>query len=60
MASKKSTNQKNSANKIIPIVVYKVPLFFWFDLFLEARAEILTYIRWVFGRFEGTKRTFRN
>ena len=23
---------------------YKVPLFFWFDLFLEARAEILEKI----------------
>ena len=42
--------------------MYKVPLFF--DLisfyFLEARAEILTKIRWFFGRFESTKGTFWN
>ena len=37
-----------------------MPLFFRFDLFLEARAEILEKIRWFFGRFEDTKRTFWN
>ena len=35
-----------------------MPLFFWFDLFLEARAEILNKIRWFFGRNDGTKRHF--
>ena len=40
--------------------MHKVPLFFWFDIFLEARAEILEKICWFFGRFEETKRTFWN
>ena len=31
---------------------------FWFDIFLEARVEILKFC-W-FGRFEDTKRTFQN
>ena len=35
-------------------------LMFLFDLLLEARAEIIKRIRWFFGRFEDTKRTFRN
>ena len=39
---------------------YKEPLFFWFYLFLEARAEISENILLVFGRFEDTKRTFWN
>ena len=33
-------------------------LLFWFDLFLEARAEILEKISLVFGRFEDTKGHF--
>ena len=34
---------------------------FWFDLFLEARAEMLEKkFRWCFGRFEDTNRTFCN
>ena len=35
---------------------------YFFDsaLFLEARAEILTKISLLFGRFEGTKMSFRN
>ncbi len=35
-------------------------LLFWFDLFLEARAEILTKISLFFVQFEDNKRTFRN
>ena len=36
-------------------------LLFLFDLFLEARAEILEKkIRWFLGRFEDTKGTFWN
>ena len=31
------------------------PIFFWFDLFLEARAEILTKISLFFGLFEDAK-----
>ena len=31
-----------------PNLYNKVPLFFWFDLFLEARAEILEKISLVF------------
>ena len=41
---------------------YAVPpltLLFLIDLFLEARAEILTKISLVFGQFEDTKSTFR-
>ena len=36
----------------------KVPLFFWFDLFLEARAEILEKIHWFFGPNDDTKKSF--
>ena len=35
-------------------------LLFWFDLFLEARAEILTKTSLVLGSFEDTKRIFQN
>ena len=31
-----------------------VPLFFWSDLFLEARAEILKKFRWYFGPNDDT------
>ena len=34
--------------------------FFWFDLFLGARAEILKKFRWYFGQNDDTKRTFWN
>ena len=34
--------------------------FFWFNLFLEARAEILKKFSWFYGRFEDTKRHFEN
>ena len=37
-----------------------MPLFFLFNLFLEARAEILEKIAVFFGRFEDTKSTFWN
>ena len=37
-----------------------MPFLFLFNLFLEARAEILKKILLVLGRFEDTKRTFRN
>ena len=37
---------------------YLIREFFWFDLFLEARAEILKKFRWFFGQFEDTKKTF--
>ena len=30
--------------------MYKVPLFFWFNLFLEARAEILENVLLVFWK----------
>ena len=33
---------------------------FWFELFLEARAEILRKLFLVFGRFEDTEKIFRN
>ena len=45
LASKKRSNQKSSVKKKSS---NKVPLFFWFGLFLEARAEILTKILLVF------------
>ena len=35
-------------------------ILFWFDLFLEGRAEILKTILCIFRGFEDTKRTFRN
>ena len=38
----------------------KVPLFFWFDLFLEARAEILKNILLFFGRIQDTKIPFQD
>ena len=40
--------------------INEMPLFFWFNLFLEVRRESLQKFRWFFGRFEDTKRTFRN
>ena len=36
----------------------KVPLFFWFDQSLEARAEVLQKIWLTFGRLEDTKFSF--
>ena len=33
---------------------------FWFELVLEARAEILKKFSWFYGRFEDTKRHFEN
>ena len=41
---------EESQDKILQLVVhmYKVPLFFWFDLFLKARAEILEKISRIF------------
>jgi hypothetical protein len=41
LASKKRSNQKGSEIKILHLVWCKVALFFWFDLFLEVRVEIL-------------------
>jgi hypothetical protein len=32
---------------------------FWFDFFLEDRAEILTKISLFYGRFDDTKRIFQ-
>ena len=43
-----------------PISDIKCPYFFWFDPFLETRAEILEKIYWFFGRSFDTKRTFWN
>ena len=37
-----------------------MPLFFWYDLFLEARAEIQIYFRSYFGANELFKKSFRN
>jgi hypothetical protein len=37
-----------------------LPLLFWFNLFLEARAEILTKISLVFWSIWRCQRTFRN
>ena len=37
-----------------------MPLFFWSDLFLEARAEIQKYFRSFFGASENFKKSFRN
>ena len=34
--------------------------FFWFNLFLEARAEILKKFSWYFGQNDDSKRTLRN
>ena len=53
--SKKRSNQKNGGfyfDSFTPI--------FWFDLFLEARAEIREKNSWYFGPNDDTKRTFWN
>ena len=59
LASKKRSNQKSSLRKSKqnpPISGIKC--LFLFDLFLEARAEILEKISLVFGRFGDNKMTF--
>ena len=38
--------------------MYELPLFFWFDIFLQARAEILEKISLFFGPNDGTKKHF--
>ena len=52
LASKKRSKQKSSTYKKAKIKSsnkwYKVPLFFWFHLFLEARTEILEKNCWFF------------
>ena len=40
--------------------MYKVPLFFWFDLFLETRAEIQKHFRSYFGANLNFKICFRD
>ena len=60
--SKKGSNQKNKGNYSTNWRIYfdsLTPLF-WFDLFLEAKAEILKSISLVFERFEDTNWTFWN
>ena len=37
-----------------------MPLFFWSNLFLEARAEILKKFRWFFGPNDDIKKSFWN
>ena len=39
--------------------MYKVPLFFWFDLILEVRAEIFQNCCWYFGRNDVFMKSFR-
>ena len=40
---------------------YESAFIFWFDLFLEARAEIFKKkFGWFFGRNDDTQKTFRN
>ena len=54
LASTKWLNQKiyytNYVKQPIISMYNKVPLFFWFDLSLEARAEILEIISYVFWK----------
>ena len=50
-----------NTNEIIPFFILKIFVeTFLFDLFSEARAEILKIFRWYFGGNDDTKRTFRN
>ena len=52
-----NTNRKSSARDskyYHPISGIKRHYFFLFDLFLEARAEILAKFCWFFGQFEDT------
>ena len=62
LAYKKRLKQKLYYTKYVkwPLINIIKCLFFWFDLFLEARAEILKTIRWFFGRNDVTKKTFWN
>ena len=52
IASKKRSNQKNKGNLYVPLIggfyFDSLTLLFWFDLFSEARAEILEIISWLF------------
>ena len=61
LVSKKRSNQQKLRNFIVLLGGFyfdSLTLLFLFDLFLEARAEILEK-RWFFlGRFEDTKSTF--
>ena len=63
LAFKKCSNQKNftiQLCQIAPNFRYKVPLFFWSDLFLEGRAEILKKFRSFFGRNDDVINSFWN
>ena len=51
LASKKRSNQKNKGTlyrKLEDFILTLLHYFFWFDLFLEARAEILEIFSLVF------------
>ena len=58
----KTSSKKPTKEHFIPLIggfyFDSITLLFLFDLFLEARADILEKISLVFGRFEDTKRTF--
>ena len=63
LACKKKSNKKTSVRESRenhPISGIKCPYFFDFTSFKRLGQKSLQKFRWFFGRFEDTKRTFRN
>ena len=52
LAYKKRSNQKSIVRELKSNSPIKVPLFFWFDLVLEATEEIQNIFVWFFGANE--------